>query len=61
MPVFSLRVNGMLRFAADQDSCPIADTSVITSAGRLEIGTASKLVEPDVRAGIWLQGNATPA
>lgn len=56
-PIFSLRVDGALRFATDADSRLIADTVVITSLGRLEIGTASSPVMPDVRAELLIAGD----
>jgi G8 domain/Bacterial Ig domain len=54
--LFTLRVDGDLRFATDRDTRIILDTLVVAPSGRLEIGTASDPVQPDVMAEVFIKG-----
>ena len=56
-PLKTLRVDGELRFAPDQDSRMVIDTLVVAPAGRLEIGTSVDPVAPDVRIEILISGD----
>ncbi len=55
-PLFSLRVDGALTFATDQDSRMVIDTLVIAPGGRLQIGTAQQPIEPQVKVDILISG-----
>lgn len=54
--IFTLRVDGTLRFAPDRDTRLVIDTVVVAPKGQLEIGTAADPMQPDVRAQILISG-----
>ncbi len=55
--IFSVRVDGQVDFATDQDTYLKVDTFVVTPAGRLTIGTESNPVDADVQAVISIANN----
>lgn len=55
--LFTVRVDGDLSFATDTDTRMLLDTMVVSSSGRLEIGTEDNPVQGDVRAEIVIANN----
>lgn len=55
-PLFTLRIDGTLQFATDRNSRLVIDTMVVSPEGRLEIGTATHPVQPQVQAEILITG-----
>lgn len=55
--LFTVRVDGHLRFATDTDSRMVVDTLVVADSGRLTIGTAGAPVQPGVSVDIVIAGN----
>lgn len=55
--IFSIRVDGELSFATDRDTSLIVDTLVVTSTGRLEIGTEDQPVNAGVTTEILIADN----
>ncbi|WCR12089.1 tandem-95 repeat protein [Paracoccus stylophorae] len=55
--IFTVRVDGELHFATDQDSRLLVDTLVVSPTGRLEIGTADHPVEAGTNVDIVFADN----
>jgi hypothetical protein len=55
--LFTVRVDGELSFAIDANTKMIVDTMVISSSGRLEIGTADRPIQAGVEAQILIANN----
>jgi len=55
--LFTVRVDGALEFAHDTDSQMIFDTMIVSSTGRLEIGTKETPVDPDVNIDLIVADN----
>ena len=55
--LFTLRIDGKLNFATENDTRIIIDTLVVAPSGSLEIGTALHPVAPDVRAEVLVSGH----
>lgn len=55
--LFTLRVDGELNFATDHNTRIILDTLIVSPSGRLQIGTASLPVQPDVEAQVLITGS----
>lgn len=55
--IFTVRVDGELHFATDQDSRLVVDTLVVSPTGRLEIGTADHPVEAGTNVDIVFADN----
>ena len=55
--IFTVRVDGELRFATNTDTKLVLDTMVVSPSGRLEIGTADHPIEPGVTVDIVIADN----
>jgi hypothetical protein len=55
--IFTVRVDGELHFATDQDSRLLVDTLVVSPSGRLEIGTAHDPIEAGTSVDIVFADN----
>lgn len=55
--LFTVRVDGMLNFATDEDSRMLVDTMVVSPSGHLVIGTEDNPVQPDVKVDIVFADN----
>ncbi len=55
--LFTVRVDGELSFATDTDTKMLVDTFVVTSSGRLEIGTADNPIQSNVTTDIVIANN----
>jgi len=55
--IFSIRVDGDLEFATDQDTSLTVDTLVVTDTGKLEIGTEENPLAPEFSADIIIANN----
>lgn len=55
--IMTVRVDGQLHFATDQDSRLLVDTIVVSPTGHLEIGNADHPVDPDVSVDIVFADN----
>ncbi|WP_372802672.1 Ig-like domain-containing protein [Paracoccus seriniphilus] len=55
--IFTLRVDGVLQFATDEDSRLVVDTIVVSPSGQLEIGSEHHPVEEDVNVDIVFADN----
>ncbi|MBU3029241.1 Ig-like domain-containing protein [Paracoccus marinaquae] len=55
--IFTVRVDGLLRFATDQDSRLLVDTMVVSPTGRLEIGTEDNPVRANTTVDIVFADN----
>ena len=56
-PLFSVRVEGLLRFSADANTALIVDTVKVEDGGRLEMGTAAKPIPAGVTARIIVKAH----
>ena len=55
--IFTIRVDGDLEFATDQDTSLLVDTLVVTDTGKLEIGTEDNPLDPQYSADIVIANN----
>ena len=55
--LFTIRVDGTLKFATDRDTKLLIDTMVVAPSGRLEIGTAERPIDASVSARIIIADN----
>lgn len=55
--IFTVRVDGMLHFATNQDTFMEVDTLIVTPSGHMTVGTTSNPVAPGVNAVIQIADN----